>query len=400
MANAFVNFLSQAVNASGNLRDYQHASRLYVNNFYELAPKAGWIYYVVMNINPAIAGAIKDPAVQAEFATWYARYGGQVGLLAKEADLPKFTIETETLNQYNKKTVIQKKINYNSLGITFHDDMSNATTNLWKSYYQYYFADSLGASNVGIATSILPKYVDNKYSDYSDFEYGLNNGQSVPFFISIDVYQLYKQHYTSFKIVNPMIKEWSHDNLDQTQGNRMLTSKMTVDYETVIYNTSPTNYSSSQNPGFANNHYDTTPSPLSIGGIGTNSILGPGGIMAGAADVFGSLANIGTASPLDLLNTAIKGANLVRNAQNISKAGIQQEASGLLTTVLGNVSATPSSVVNPDGTISRVPTSTRVANGASQTVSGVQQVVSPAGINLPSIGGSINQVSAVAKIFL
>ena len=116
--------------------------------------------------------------------------------------------------------------------------------------------------------------------------------------------------------------------------------------------------------------------------------------------MFGSLANIGTASPLDLLNTAIKGANLVRNAQNISKAGIQQEASGLLTTVLGNVSATPSSVVNPDGTISRVPTSTRVANGASQTVSGVQQVVSPAGINLPSIGGSINQVSAVAKIFL
>ena len=138
MANAFVNFLSAAVNASGNLRDYQHASRLYVNNFYDLAPKAGWIYYVVMNINPAIAAAITDPTLAAEFQTWYARYNGSVGLLAKQVDLPKFTVETETLNQYNKKTIIQKRINYNPISITFHDDMANATTNLWKSYYQYY----------------------------------------------------------------------------------------------------------------------------------------------------------------------------------------------------------------------------------------------------------------------
>jgi len=398
MANPFVNFLDQAVNASGNLRDYQHASRLYVNNFYDLAPKAGWIYYVVMNINPEIQGAITDPTLAAEFQTWYARYGGRVGLLAKQADLPKFTIETETLNQYNKKTVIQKRINYGSISITFHDDMANATTNLWKSYYQYYYADSLGATNAGISTSITPKYIDKKYSDYNDLQYGLNNGQTVPFFISIDVYQLSRQQYTSFKIVNPMVKEWAHDQLDQTQGNKVLTSKLTVDYETVIYDTSPTNFSSLQNPGFAADHYDRTPSPLSIGGVGTNSILGPGGIMAGAQDVFGSLANIGTASPLDILNTAIKGANLIRNAQSISSAGIAQEASGILTGVLGNISATPAGVVNPDGTITRAPASNRVLQGVSQSVAGIQQVVNPAGVNLPSIGGSTNIVSAIAKI--
>jgi len=398
MANAFVNFLSEAVNASGNLRDYQHASRLYVNNFYDLAPKAGWIYYVVMNVNPAIAGTITDPAVSAAFQTWYARYHGSVGLLAKQADLPKFTIETEVLNQYNRKTVIQKKINYNPLSFTFHDDMANATTNLWKSYYQYYFSDSLGASNSGISTSIVPKYVDTKYQDTNVNQYGLNNGQTVPFFISIDMYQLNRQQFTSFKIVNPIVKEWAHDQLDQTQGNRVMSSKMTVEYETVIYNTDPTNFSSLQNPGFAASHYDNTPSPLSIGGVGTNSILGPGGIMAGASDVFGSLANIGSASPLDILNTAIKGANLVRNAKSISSAGISQEASGLVTGVLGNISATPAGVVNLDGTISQVPASNRISQGVSQSAAGIQQVISPAGVNLPSIGGSTNIVSAIAKI--
>jgi hypothetical protein len=399
MANAFVNFLSEAVNASGNLRDYQHASRLYVNNFYNLAPKAGWIYYVVVNINPDIQGAITDPTLAAEFQTWYTRYGGSVGLLAKQADLPKFTVETETLNQYNKKTVVQKRINYGSISITFHDDMANATTNLWKSYYQYYYADSLGASNAGINTSILPKYVDNKYSDYVDTAYGLNNGQTVPFFTSIDVYQLNRQQYTSFKIVNPMVKEWAHDQLDQTQGGRLLTSKLTLDYETVIYDTSPTNYTSLQNPGFAADHYDNTPSPLSIGGQGTNSILGPGGILAGASAVFGGLSNIGTASPLSILNTAIQGANLIRNAGNISSAGIAQEASGLLTGVLNNISATPAAVKLPNGTYSTVPASARVAQGTNQTISGVQQVLNPAGISIPSIGGPTNIISAGA-IFL
>jgi hypothetical protein len=399
MANAFVNFLSQAVNASGNLRDYQHANRLYVVNNYELAPKAGWIYYVQMNINPEITGAIIDPTLAAEFQAWYTRYGGRVGLLAKQADLPKFTVETETLNQYNRKTVIQKRINYGPINITFHDDMANATTNLWKSYYQYYYADSLDAIRAGENLSILPKYEDTKYRDGVEFTYGLNNRQTVPFFTSIDVYQLNRKQYTSFKIVNPVVKEWAHDQLDQTQGNRVLTSKLTVEYETVIYDTNPTNTTSLENPGFAIDHYDTTPSPLSIGGQGTNSILGPGGIIAGAGDIFGTLSNLGTASPLDLLNTAIKGANLVRNAKSISKAGIKEEASGVLRGVIGNINSTPAAVRNPDGTVTRVPASDRVSQGVSQSVAGIQQILSPVGITLPSIGGATNNtVPAVAKI--
>ena len=399
MANSFVNFLSEAANASGNLRDYQHASRLYVNNFYDLAPKAGWMYYVVVNINPAIAGAIVDPTAQAEFAVLMNRYKNSIGLLAKDVEQPKFSIETETLNQYNKKTVIQKRINYNPLGITFHDDMANVTTNLWKSYYQYYYADSVTGNGAGIATSILPKYVDNKYIDQTVYQYGLNNNQSVPFFTSIDIYQLNKQKYTAFKIVNPMIKDWSHDTLDQTQGNKMLTNKMTIDYEAVIYDTKPTNKTSLQNPGFAADHYDNTPSPLSIGGQGTNSIFGVGGVLAGASSVFGDLQNIGTASPLDMMNTAIKTANLVKNVKNISKSGIQEESSNILKGVLDNVRSTPAAVRNPDGTITKVPAMDRVSAGISQNASGIQQIVNPAGINLPSIAkpSTNNQITATPK---
>lgn len=395
MANKFTNFLYEAVTASGNLRDYQHANRLYVSNFYELAPKAGWIYYVSLNLNPEMRQAV-EPAYRKEFDQWFSRQKGAVGMLAKSVDLPKFSVQTETLNQYNRKTVIQKQITYNPISITFHDDMANATTMLWKSYYQYYFADSIvtGQGKTTTPPAIIPKFTDYKYKDYNTdaegFYYGLNNKQTVPYFLSIDVYQLYKKTFTSFRIINPLIKDWAHDQLDQTQGNRLLTSKMTLEYETVIYNTNPTALEKgSLREEIKNNHYDTTPSPLSIGGVGTNSIFGPGGIVAGASDVFGDLQNINEASPLDLMNTAIKGANLARNARNINAAGVKEEGYNILTGTLGKISSAPATVLNTDGTITQVPSADRTGQliakttqGISQTISGVKSVINPVGINL------------------
>lgn len=385
MSNAFTNFLGGVMDGSGDLRDYQHASRLYVNNFYELAPKAGWIYYTVLNINPKLLteDAIpKSSPFRTEFEAWYNKYKGTVGILAKQVDLPKFSIQTEILNQYNRKSVIQKQVTYSPVAITFHDDMANATTNMWKNYYQYYIADSVSTKNVeGV------KYQDTKYKDYTDPDnnlYGLSNGQStyIPFFTSIDIYQLHKQQFTSFKLVNPIIKEWAHDQLDQTQGGKMMTSKMTVDYETVIYNTLPGNKITKQNPGFTNNYYDNTPSPLRIGGKGNNSIFGAGGIINGANEVFGELQNIENASPLDLLNTAIKAGNLVRNAKSVTAASLKSEAYSVLNSTLANIATTPANVLNADGTVSKVPTADRISQGINGTVSGIVQAVSPAGINL------------------
>ena len=48
MANAFTNFLGQVVNSPTQLKDYSHASRLYVDDYFRLAPKAGFLYYVVL----------------------------------------------------------------------------------------------------------------------------------------------------------------------------------------------------------------------------------------------------------------------------------------------------------------------------------------------------------------
>jgi len=361
MSNAFTNFLGGVVNGllgnpSANMRDYQHASRLYVENTYARAPKHGFMYFVAFNFND---GVIRD-------SSWAASGKVDAGLLAKKVDLPKFKISTETLNQYNRKTVVQTKLNYDPINIEFHDDNSEITTGLWKNYYKYYFTDSAyggrddlkpppGARKQGIVqglfggvmakgssttqnksqhVSVPAAFGDTKYGS-TDYIYGFDSLQNKPFFTSIDIYVLHQHKFTQYTLVNPKITDWSHDSLDQEQGNKMLHNRMTVMYEDVLYNYGSIEKGSDTGV-FEARYYDTTPSPLSIGGKGSNSIFGPGGVIAGASSIFGEGGYLDNGN---VLGAALAAANLVKNAKNITKSSLVSEGYSILGGVLGSVSA-------------------------------------------------------------
>ena len=104
--NVFTNFLSNK-GYGPNLRDYQHASRLYVDSFYANAPKSGFLYFVSLKINPDAVRSSNNNFTDA-------------GLLAKKVDLPKFSIGNEVVNQYNRKTVVQTKLSYTPINSSFH----------------------------------------------------------------------------------------------------------------------------------------------------------------------------------------------------------------------------------------------------------------------------------------
>jgi hypothetical protein len=248
---AFLNFLNQANTGNGRglipvMKDYQHADRLYINSDYSRAPKVGFLYFVDLNIN--------EQAVQNK--AWAGDGRADVGLLAKKADLPKFSIDNETLNQYNRKTVVQKGIKYNPINIEFHDDNTDITHNLWVNYYKNYYADSLvGRGN--------PSFKDTKYGDI-DYIYGrFDNGRSndFPFLYEINLYVLHQRQFTQYTLVNPKITEWQHDSIDQSSGNKIMQNKMTIAYESVVY--SAGQITKEGNPvGFAVNYYDNEDSPI------------------------------------------------------------------------------------------------------------------------------------------
>ena len=127
MSNAFTNYLSGSAYKSGypTLKDYRHASRLYIDQNYAHAPKVGFLYYVIFNINP---DAVRDQQ-------WKNTEMLNVGVLVKKIDLPKFTIATETVNQYNRKTVVPTKLTYTPISVEFHDDNIDVINRVWINYY-------------------------------------------------------------------------------------------------------------------------------------------------------------------------------------------------------------------------------------------------------------------------
>lgn len=308
---AWNQFVAGATNPRGNVGDFQHASRLHVDSDLRLAPKQKFLFHVVFNINTS---ALKS-------LNFTYQHRNEINMLVKKCDLPKFTIQTETLNQYNRKKVVQNKIDYTPINITFHDDNLGVVGQLWQNYYGYYYGDSQAARN-------LTAYNRNamKAPAFMNSRYGLDNNSSRPFFEDITIYQMAKRAWYSYKLINPVIKSWNHDSMDMGSGQAAEQS-MQLDYEAVTYNTG---YVSQGNPpGFGVEHYDTMPSPLSIYGGGTRTLFGQGGVLAGAEAVFGALGS-GKAfeSPANFISTAIAAVNTYQNAKSLTKAGVTSELTG------------------------------------------------------------------------
>ena len=264
----FDNFTNFDTN-KGIMGDFTHASNLYRRNNFRLAPKVKFLYHVVIDVNPvalqSLGNNISNLLNKREF-----------NILASSASLPTFDVNTDTLNQYNRKKVIQTRINYNPVNIEFHDDAAGLTTLLWEAYYRYYYEDGnyadQGTRPRAYQTGLYDSEPQNTY------RHGFNRaGKTYPFFNSITIHQLHHQnvdsHFTSFTLVNPLIAGWEHDRVDQADASGTMKNTMRVDYETVLYDRG---YTRDDDPaGFADNaHYDRSPSPYSSTGSTNTTTTG------------------------------------------------------------------------------------------------------------------------------
>ena len=115
------------------LKDYTHASKTFRTNGYANAPRYKFLFHVYFNLNTAEIPALRDIFSTGTQST--------IGLLVKNIELPKFTVDVETMNQYNRKRLVQKKINYQPVRAVFHDDGGDLIRTLWYNYYAYYYKD-------------------------------------------------------------------------------------------------------------------------------------------------------------------------------------------------------------------------------------------------------------------
>ena len=323
------NFLKGFQDGLPGMKDYQHASRLYVDNNFKLMPKQKFLFHVVFNTDETLFMDGFNPNE---------RY--QLNMLVKACDLPKYNMSMEEKTQYNKKMYTATRIAYEPVNITFHDDHADTVNAFWKKYYEYNIADAVGMNN-----DLSISKTKDDYYDFGDkrstTKFGLDTPKQSkkPYLKGIEIFVLHKQRFTSMTLVNPVIGSFSHDNLDQADGAGVMNNTMQILYETVIYKAGIVNKNNV--PGFATINYDHSPSPLSILGGGTNSIFGPGGIVDGIGSV---MRNVQSGN---ILGAILGASNTYNNAKKIKKSAVKEELKGIAKDGILEVGKQAGSITNP-----------------------------------------------------
>ena len=324
------NFLKGFQDGLPGMKDYQHASRLYIDNNFKLMPKQKFLFHVVFNLDESI--------FQTKFSS-SERY--QLNMLVKTCDLPKYNMSMEEKTQYNKKMYTATRIAYEPVNITFHDDHADTVNAFWKKYYEYNIADSVGMNNGYTIAGTKDDYYDGIGKEKRTNKFGLDTPKQrrKPYLKSIDIFVLHKQRFTSMTLVNPVIGSFSHDNLDQADGTGVMNNTMQILYETVVYGAGPVNFN--EVPGFATINYDKSPSPLSILGGGTNSIFGPGGIVDGIGSV---IKNVNDGN---ILGAILSASNTYNNAKKIKKSAVKEELKGIAKDGVLDIGKQAGTISNP-----------------------------------------------------
>lgn len=347
-------FLKGFFGTTEGLKDYSHASKTFRTNGYQYSPRLKYLFHVYFTINTGQIPSLQNAFGNDEVAV--------VGLMVKTAQLPTYTVSVDTMNQYNRKRLVQTKIEYNPVQIVFNDDQSDLIRNMWYNYYRYYYKDATYNydNTASINGSIGPLQTLQNGFDYNvndiyensrqvnDWGYigegyqdsitstgqALGGANKPPFFRDIKIYGLSQKKFASYVLINPIITNWDHDSYDYSQDSGVMTNTMTIRYETVKYYNGFIGGAQPSNTvvGFADpNHYDTYRSALARPGS-TASVFGQGGIVDAGIGIIEDLNAVaeGRGGLASILGAVQKGGalnNTLKNYNSTSlKAELQQEA--------------------------------------------------------------------------
>lgn len=342
-------FLKGFTGADQGLRDYQHASKTFSTNGYQFAPRSKFLFHVFFTINTAFVPSLRNSfSDNQELAT--------IGLMVKNIQLPSYQMSVETMNQYNRKRLVQSKIDYQPVQVEFHDDGGDLIRDLWYSYYSYYYKDpsqkydNLSPNNGNLGPLVATPnafnynardiydntrtvndwgYVGESYTDGADI-YSVGRPGKLPFFRDIRIFGLDQHKWASYVLINPLITEWQHDTYDYAQGNGTMSNRMTLRYETVKYGSGAIGDVRPDNNvvGFADPaYYDTRISDITR--PGTNAtVLGQGGLIDAGIGIAEDLASGGVAGLIGAVQKSVAAYDTYKGKDlaSIAKTEVKDSA--------------------------------------------------------------------------
>jgi hypothetical protein len=315
------------------MKDFRHASHLFVDDNFKLMPKQKFLFYVKIETDESLW----------TFKKFEPHEKTDLNMLVKACDLPNYNMNMEEKFQYNKKMYCATRIQYSPVNITFHDDHADTVNAFWKKYYEYNIADSVNLNGPEMDGSKDDYYKAKRTTNKWGMDTPAKSGK--PYLKKIIIYVLHKQRFTAMQLVNPKITSFAHDSLDAADGTGVMANTMQVMYETVLYD-SGTVKAEMNGSGFATLHYDHEPSPLTVLGRGSNSIFGPGGVVDGIGSVMRNIGN------KNILGAILGATNTYNRAKKMKKKDVKEELKGMAKRGVLEIGKQAGTLTNPVGAFS------------------------------------------------
>jgi hypothetical protein len=257
LAKSFEGIFGGIFDQNVHLRDSRHAANAYGFNKADLSngtPRHKFEFFLRINFN-------QNPDVR-RFVEKFLTENDKsiVSTMVKTVTMPSMSIDTEVLNQYNKKRISQSRIDYNPVSITMHDSVEGRTLRLWEMYYEYYFKDGdafeklgsgggsdtstfLGAFFEAFAGHDAPKRNQREYEndiikDRFNDNYGYNLkrvGNNKYLIDSIEIFQVHGGKFSRTEIIHPRVTAFTHDTLDYEATSDLVQMQFEFAYEGVVY---------------------------------------------------------------------------------------------------------------------------------------------------------------------
>jgi len=181
-----------------------------------------------------------DPTGNNEFRT-------NIGSLLQSAELPSVSFETETLNEYNKKRIINTGVVYEPVNMTVYDTVNNEWLSTLMKYFAYHYMDPRNEQGVGdrdmqppgtnpgersgsTALDMANTYFGNVTNFDSNLS-GYNPNETAHFFERIDYVLYHKNKGVQYSLINPVLTSFKPGSINYAESTGVMDFQLAFSYE-------------------------------------------------------------------------------------------------------------------------------------------------------------------------
>jgi len=164
----------------------------------------------------------------------------RMGSLVRSADMPQIEFKTQTMNEYNKKKIVNTGVEYQPVTIRVADTVSNAWLQIIMKYFAYHYMNprNKGYQNDrDINSQTINRggadFVGSQYGAGGPFDsnrYGYNVNENPNFFERIDYVLYHGGKGVQYSLLNPIMTGFTHTPIDYA-SNELMEFTMTFQYE-------------------------------------------------------------------------------------------------------------------------------------------------------------------------